>query len=152
VVAPKAATPGSPTNLALARPYNNLGIPGATVVDYATKTTDGGGAFDFVLRGLGTAPAQAVALHPTFITLWIGSNDVLGAVGRGPTIDGVPLPPTPAFRVAYGQVVETLKASGATIYAATIPDVTNIPFVTTIPPVVVNPATREPVIIDGQPV
>jgi lysophospholipase L1-like esterase len=152
VVSPKAAAPGTPTNLGLARPYNNLGIPGANAVDYASKTTDGGGPYDLVLRGLGTAPAQAVALHPTFITLWIGSNDVLGAVVRGTTIDGETLTPTPAFRVAYGQIVNTLKASGATIYAATIPDVTTLPFVTTIPPVVVNPATREPVIVDGQPV
>jgi lysophospholipase L1-like esterase len=149
VVAPKAASPGKPTNLALPRPYNNLGIPGANVVDYATTVTDGGGPFDLVLRGLGTAPAQAVALRPTFMTLWMGNNDVLGAVVRGTTIDGVTLTPTPAFRVAYAQVVNTLKTTGATIIAATIPDVTTIPFVTTIPPVVVNPATREPVIVNG---
>jgi lysophospholipase L1-like esterase len=150
LIGPKASTPGTPANLTLPRPYNNLGVPGATSVDCLSTTS--GGAHDLVLRGLGTAVQQAVALKPTFITLWIGNNDVLGAAISGEAVDGVTLTPTATFRAVYGQIVTALKTTGAPIVAANLPDVTTIPFVTTVPPVVVNPATRQPVLVNGQPV
>ena len=149
VIAPKAATAGAPKNLALARPYNNLAVPGATSVDALTRTTDAGGLHDLILRGLGTQVQQAVALRPTAITLWIGNNDVLGAALRGRAIDGVTLTPTATFRATYGQIVAALKTTGAFIVAANLPDVTTIPFVTTIRPYVVNPTTGAPVLIGG---
>jgi lysophospholipase L1-like esterase len=149
VIAPKAATAGAPKNLALARPYNNLAVPGATSIDALTRTTDAGGLHDLILRGLGTQVQQAVALRPTAITLWIGNNDVLGAALRGRAVDGVTLTPTATFRATYGQIVAALKTTGAFIVAANLPDVTTIPFVTTIRPYVVNPTTGAPVLIGG---
>jgi lysophospholipase L1-like esterase len=149
VIAPKAATAGAPKNLALARPYNNLAVPGATTVDALTRTTDAGGLHDLILRGLGTQVQQAVALRPTAITLWIGNNDVLGAALRGRAIDGVTLTPTAVFRATYGQIVAALKTTSAFIVAANLPDVTTIPFVTTIRPYVVNPSTGAPVLVGG---
>jgi lysophospholipase L1-like esterase len=149
VIAPKAASAGAPKNLALARPYNNLAVPGATSVDALTRTTDAGGLHDVILRGLGTQVAQAVALRPTFITLWVGNNDVLGAALRGRAIDGVTLTPTAVFRATYAQIVAALKTTGAFIVAANLPDVTTIPFVTTIKPYVVNPSTGAPVLVGG---
>jgi lysophospholipase L1-like esterase len=150
VIAPKAAASGAPKNLALARAYNNLAIPGATSVDALTRTTDAGGLHDLVLRGRGTQVAQAASLGPTFVTLWIGNNDVLGAAVRGRAIDGVTMTPAATFRTVYQGIVDALKATGARIVAANLPDVTTIPFVSTIPPIVVNPATRQPVLINGQ--
>ena len=149
VIAPKAATAGAPRNLALARPYNNLAVPGATSADALTRTTDAGGLHDLILRGLGTQVQQAVALRPTAITLWIGNNDVLGAALRGRAIDGVTLTPTATFRATYGQIVAALKTTSAFIVAANLPDVTTIPFVTTIRPYVVNPSTGAPVLVGG---
>lgn len=150
VIAPVSSTPGQPTNLGLARPYNNLAVPGATVIDALTRTS--GGLHDVILRGRGTQVAQAVALHPTFITLWIGNNDVLGAALRGQAVSGVTLTPAQNFRQAYTATLAALHQSGARIVVANLPDVTAIPFVTTIPPVVVNPATREPVVVEGRTV
>jgi len=152
IISPKAATAGQPNNLTLPRPYNNLGIPTASTPDYLSKVTDGGGPFDLVLRGLGTAVAQAVASRAAVYTLWIGNNDVLGAVVRGVAQDGVTLTPAPAFRSAYGQIVAALGSTGGKLIVATIPDVTAIPYVTTIPPMVVNPSTRQPVLVGGSPV
>jgi len=149
IIAPKASEPGSPTNLTLARPYNNLAVPGATSIDALETVTDDGGLHDLILRGLGTQVQQATALHPTFVTLWIGNNDVLGAAIAGRAVDGVTLTPTPIFDDVYRQIVAGLQATGARIVAANLPDVTAIPFVTTIPPVVVNPATRQPVQVNG---
>jgi lysophospholipase L1-like esterase len=152
IVAPGASEPGHPTNLFLPRPYNNLGVPGATTFDMVSTVTDGGGAHDLVLRRQGTALQEAAALHPTFITLWIGNNDALGAAVAGQAIDGITLTPVSKFRSFYSEIVSAVTATGAKIVAANIPDVTSIPFVTTIPPVVVNPSTREPVIVNGQTV
>jgi GDSL-like lipase/acylhydrolase family protein len=74
---------------------------------------------------------------------------VLGAALRGRAIDGVTLTPTAVFRATYGQIVSALKTTGAFIVAANLPDVTTIPFVTTIKPYVVNPATGAPVLVGG---
>lgn len=149
LILPRAGTPGVPTNLGLARPYNNMGVPGAVSVDLLTRRTDAGGIFDVILRNRGTAVEQAVGLRPTFLTLWIGSNDVLGAAIRGRAIDGVTLTPAATFRVAYQQIVSALRTTGARIVAANIPDVTSIPFVTTIPPFVVNPTNNQQVPLLG---
>jgi lysophospholipase L1-like esterase len=152
VISPKAPSPGAPNNTAVPRPYNNLGIPTANTPDYVSKTTDGGGAFDLVLRGLGTALDQAVALRASAYTLWIGNNDVLTAVVQGRAIDNVTLTTAANFRTAYNQIVTAVRATGGKLLVATIPDVTNIPFATTIPSVVVNPTTRQPVLVGGNPV
>jgi lysophospholipase L1-like esterase len=152
LIVPKSNRPGQPQNLALPRAYNNLAVPGATVLDAGTTTTDNGGLHDLILRGRGTQVAQAVAARPSVITLWIGNNDVLAAAVRGRAVDGVTLTPAPAFRAYYAGVVATLRNTGARIFAANLPDVTSIPYVTTIPPVVVNPTTGQPVLSNGQPI
>ncbi len=150
VIAPKSTGTGLPANYALDRPYDNLAVAGATSVDVLTRTT--GGLHDVILRGRGTQLQQAVSVHPTFVTLWIGSNDVLGAVTSGRAIDGVTMVPLETFRAAYSQIIASLVATGATVVTATIPDVTGAPFANAIPPVVVNPATGQPVLIGGRTV
>lgn len=150
VIAPKASLPGLPVNLLLPRPYNNLGVGGASTLDLLTRLS--GGSHDLVLRGLGTALNQALAQRPTLITLWIGNNDVLGAAVSGRAIDGVTLTPAAVFRAAYQQIVVALKSTGAPIAAANLPDVTSIPFVTALSRFVINPATGQPVLVSGQPV
>jgi hypothetical protein len=150
-----ASGTGAPTNLTLARPYDNMGIPGIVLADVenATSTTDSyshSAAIDLVLRGLGTQLAQALVLQPKFITCWIGNNDVLGFATSG----GVsPASPTAAanFEHFYQSLGEKLAASGAKVVVANIPNVTAIPFFTTLPGIVLD-ANRNPVIVDGNPV
>jgi lysophospholipase L1-like esterase len=149
-IAPKSTEQGAPLNLGLERPYNNLAVPSATVQD--ALVTDKGGYHDLVLRGQGSQVAQATALAPTFVTLWIGNNDVLGAVVRGRAVDGATLTPVEQFKSAYEQVVASLKATGASVIAANVPDVTTVPFATTLAPVVTDPLTGAPVIVNGRTV
>ncbi|MET0553707.1 MAG: SGNH/GDSL hydrolase family protein [Vicinamibacteria bacterium] len=152
LIVPKSNRTGAPQNLGLGRAYNNMAVPGATVLDSGTRATDNGGLHDLILRGRGTQVAQVVAARPSVITLWIGNNDVLGAAVRGRAVDGETLTPAAAFRDYYTGVVATLRNTGARIFAANLPDVTSIPYVTTIPPVVVNPTTGQPVLANNQPV
>ena len=154
VIGPKSASTGVPENLLLARPYNNLAVPGATASDALNDTGDpsAGGLAALILRGKGSQVAQGAFSRPTFITLWIGNNDVLAAAVRGQAIEGVTLTPVADFRATYTTIIAALKATGAPIVAANLGDVTTIPFVTTIPPVVVNPNTNQPILVDGNPV
>lgn len=154
VITPKATTFGTPENLSLNRPYNNLAVPGASLGDALTKITDGGsGMHDLILRGLGPQITQAVAQRPTLVTLWIGNNDVLRAATAGRAIEGVTLTPAATFRTQYQQLVDTLRSqTSAKMVAANLPDVTTIPFVTSVAPWVVNPATNQPVLVNGEKV
>jgi lysophospholipase L1-like esterase len=152
IVAPKAETAGAPRNAGLARSYNNLAVPGATVSDALSRATDGGGFHDVILRGRGTQVAQVVAARPSFVTVWIGNYDVLGAVIRGRAVEGVTVTPADTFRAAFQQVIAAVRATGARVVTANLPDVTTIPYVTTLSRLVVNPATGQPLVINGQQV
>jgi lysophospholipase L1-like esterase len=151
VIGPKAGQ-GSPANLNLQRPYNNLGVPGADVHDVVATVTDNGGLHDLILRGLGTQLQQALALQPTFVTIWIGNNDVLGAATSGRVIEGVTITPVAQFEADFKTIVNGVAGRGAKMAIANIPNVTGIPFVTTLPFVLLNPATNQPVLVNGQPV
>ncbi|HET9212737.1 MAG TPA: SGNH/GDSL hydrolase family protein [Thermoanaerobaculia bacterium] len=151
------ATPGlgQPLNLNLPRPYNNIAVPGATLHDLLTKTqsTSANDITDLILRQQGATQLQeGLALHPTFVTLWIGNNDALAAATSGIAIEGVTLTPPAQFTADYNTVVNAITAAGARMAVANIPDVTSIPFVTTIPRFLVNPRTNQLVLINGQPV
>ncbi len=143
---------GSPLNLSLPRPYDNLAVPGADVTDVLNTVTDGGGLHDLILRGIGTQLQQAVGLQPTFVTLWIGNNDALAAATSGIVIDGVTLTKLADFEADFAAVAGALASipSVTGLVFATVVEVTVAPFVTTIPPVVVDPVSGEPVLVGGQ--
>ena len=146
-----APTPGSgvPTNLNLPRPYDNLAVPGATVHDLLTKTasTSANDPTDLILRRLGfTQLQQGLSLKPTFVTLWIGNNDALGSATAG--TDQL-LTPLASFESDYRTIVGAIAATGAKMAIANIPDVTSIPFVTTLSRFIPNPATGQPALING---
>jgi lysophospholipase L1-like esterase len=148
-----ASGTGMPTNVNLDRAYDNLGIPGIILADLLTATDvassySGSSAIPLILRDQGTtAIQQALSLNPTLISCWIGNNDVLGYATSG----GVsPDSPTDAatFETLYTQLATALDASGANVIVANIPNVTSIPFFTTLPGVVLD-ANKQPVIVDG---
>jgi lysophospholipase L1-like esterase len=154
-----AAGTASPINLNLPRPYNNLSIPGANVTDVITligkeQATSTARIFaQFILRGLGTEVQQAIAQRPTFIAVWIGGNDALGAV-----LSGTPaaLTPVDTFRTSYNAMLDQLVAGApsAGMVVGNIPNnVLALPYLTTVPSVLIDPATRKPVIgPNGQPI
>ena len=164
VIGPTPGASGMPLNATLATPYNNLGIPGALAGDLATKTGNITNLltghinpatlmFDIVLRdGQHTALEQAISLNPTFVTVWIGNNDVLGAALAGVALEGVTLTPKAVFQQEYATLIGGLRQylPSAGIVVATVPDVTSIPFVTTIKPYLVNPANGSHIPLLGE--
>jgi len=135
------ASSGTPLNLTYPAPYNNLGVPGAFVWDVLNAkdsmscwSAQGGvrdGFFNLILRGLGTQFSEAKLLHPTFVTLWIGNNDVLGYATSGGLST---LTPPTYFDNFYNQLADSIASLGAGVVVATIPDVTTIPYFTTVGP------------------
>ena len=135
---------GVPLNLNYPAPYNNLGIPGAMLYDvlnakdslscYSGKYFGQPNPFfNLILRGLGTQFDQAKLLNPTLVTCWIGNNDILGYATNG----GVPsalLTPAATFSFLYAQLGDSLASLGAKVVVANIPEVTTIPFFTTVGP------------------
>ncbi len=155
VIIPTPGNPGVPTNATLQGAYNNLGIPGANTKNLIATTGDINKVltgnidpktimYDLILRdGAHTALQQAIGAAPSFVTVWAGNNDVLGAVTSAVAIDGVTVTPTADFQTSYTAILGALRVQlpSAAIVVATIPDVGAIPFATTIKPYIVNPAT-----------
>ncbi|MGB1451528.1 MAG: G-D-S-L family lipolytic protein, partial [Marinirhabdus sp.] len=128
-------------------PFNNMGVPGAKSFHLVTP---GYGAFNpFYARFQTSATASiledAVSLNPSFFTLWIGSNDILGyATSGGSGVDQTgnldpatygPNDITDAnvFAAALNQQVTALNASASGGVLVNLSDVTSIPYFTTVP-------------------
>lgn len=139
---------GTPLYLTYPAPYNNLGVPGALVYDVLNATSGttcasyvfGNPAtrssnpfFDIILRGNGSQFTQTKLLHPTFITIWIGANDVLGYATSGGFSPSAPTP-TATFQYLYNQMADSIASLGAKVVVANVPDVTSIPFFNTVGP------------------
>ncbi len=160
---------GDPLNALLPRPYNNLGMPGAEVGDLTqlTSVNPFGSSLEqisaLVLRNFPGSPFNdtnaveqaasllAPAASNAIETLWIGNNNVLGASTSGIVVDGVTLISEADFQQQFDAILAGVPP-GTTLVVATIPDVTAIPFSSTIPPILVDPTTQEPVLVDGQPI
>jgi lysophospholipase L1-like esterase len=145
VIGPKGLTAGSPTNTALARPYDNLGIPGIPLAGFMDTTGTYQSAplgRDAILRWTsGPFPKnvfkQAVALSPDLMTFWLGANDVLGYATSGGVSPAAPTP-TATFTALYTQALGNIRASlpNVKLVVANIPDVKAIPFFNTVGPAV----------------
>ena len=155
-----AAGQGQPLNATHPQPFHNLSVPGANVRD-VTSITGGeqnpqGTAQQtarFILRGLGTAVDQAIAQQATFVAIWIGGNDLLGAVLSGNSAN---LTPVDTFRTAYNTMLDRLTTGlpNAGMVVGTLPtNAAALPLVSTVPPFIVDPVTRQPVRgPDGNPI
>ncbi len=66
----------------------------------------------------------------TFFTNWLGNNDALGYATSGGA--GDVLTPAATFTTKYTTLINRLTANGAKGVCATIPDVTTIPYFTTV--------------------
>ena len=165
ITAASANSTLQPTDVGLLRPFNNLGVPGAIAYDlidtsdFATKAFLRQNPFFYsILRSSAfgkSVVAQALALKPTFVSVWIGANDVLGYATSGGTTGSDPathtLPTDVAtFTGVYDQIMNALLtgAPNAKFVVANIPDVAAIPFFTTLPPFVLGP-NGSPIVVSG---
>jgi len=129
-------------------PFNNLGVPGAKSFHLLAPgygniaNVQLGLANPYFVRMTGTKPdisvlEMAVSQSPSFFSLWIGNNDVLGYATTGgdgtDPITPVSGAPGQGFDGSYGALIATLTAGGAQGVVANIPNVTDVPHFTTVP-------------------
>ena len=141
---------GAPLMSGFGRPYNNLSVPGYTVgaALASNGTTAGDVLGSLILRGLGTEVTQAISLHPTFIALWLGGNDFLGAVSQGnPAL----LTSTTAFATQYKALLDALVAGApnAGMVVGTLPESFAAAPLTNSLPAVVFDSNFQPVVVGG---
>lgn len=146
VIGPAGVPPGAPKNTSLARPYDNLGVPGAVIYDFLDTTAFALKAvpprsnpfFQLVLRSSTFGKRmldQAKKLNPDLVTFWLGYNDVLGYATSGGVSPAAPTS-TGLFSVLYNASLDSLRAQlpNAKIVVATIPNVAITPYFTTVGP------------------
>lgn len=148
-------TPTTDITNVLSGPFNNMGVPGVKSFHLLS-----GGYGDISGVPLGTANpyfvrfastpqttilVDAVAQNPSFFSLFIGNNDVLsfatsGGIGIDQTGNLDPssygsndITDPQVFASVYSQIVTAMVGTGADGVLLNIPDVTTIPYFTTIP-------------------
>ncbi len=147
---------GSPTtdiSNVISGNFNNMGVPGARSFDLLFPGYGNVANFPlanpyfirFASEPNATVIGDAVAQNPSFFSLWIGNNDILGfATSGGAGVDQTGnLDPSTystnditdpnVFASAYAQQVQALTGTGAQGVLVNLPDVTSIPFFTTVP-------------------
>lgn len=128
----------------LTGPFNNLGVPGAKSFHLLAPNYGNvagvmaGTANPYFVRFRSSAAtsviADAMTQQPTFFSLWIGNNDVLGYATTGG--DGTnPITPSAGapgvgFDATYSTLLSTLTSQGAKGVVANIPYVSTIPHFT----------------------
>ncbi len=139
----------------LSGPFNNVGVPGAKSYHLlydgygnpANLATDPATANPYFVRMASalnaTVLGDAMSQSPSFFSLWIGNNDVLGYASSGGESDMMsddydPITPSAGlpgvgFDQTYGALITTLTSGGAQGIVANIPYVTTIPHFTTVP-------------------
>lgn len=111
---------------------NNVSVPGATIANATTNDPSQGAATSplttFILGGR-TQAEVAAEVDPTFASVWLGNNDVLGAALAGNT---ALITPQDRFESQYTAALDELEAAGAD--AGVLIGVANVAFIPNLSP------------------
>ncbi|WP_394758330.1 G-D-S-L family lipolytic protein [Flavobacterium sp.] len=128
--------------------FNNMGIPGAKSFHLITAGYGSVAGNPYFARFASNPMAKviddAIAQTPTFFSLWIGGNDVLGyATGGGVTTTESPstgnnITPNATFDASYNALASQLAAGGKKGVVANLPYVSTLPYFSRVP---YNPVT-----------
>ena len=110
----------------------NVAVPGAEALDLL-KNGPGPGtnsnALTLLMLGGRTQIQAMMAAHPTFVSVWAGNNDVLGAATNSANAgDSTLITPIATFQTTYADIVDSVSASGASAILIGVANVTAIPF------------------------
>ena len=133
VPAPGTPDPGNFSSIAAEGPFHNLGVPGAhtahllfpgygTLNPYYGRFASNPGSSSII--------GEALALQPSFFSLWVGNNEVLAYAVQGGV--GAGITPVEEFQTFYAALLQQLTPNAKGVLA-NIPDISSIPFFRTIP-------------------
>jgi lysophospholipase L1-like esterase len=127
-------------------PFHNIGVPGAKAITVVYpgygNPANGLGNYNPFFTRMASNPAtasmlsDAATLQPTFFSLFIGNNDVLGYATSGGTSDAI----TPSggaagvgFDASVDAIITQLSATATKGVIGNVPYVTSLPYFTTVP-------------------
>jgi phospholipase/lecithinase/hemolysin len=121
---------------------NNLSIPGIRMADLNTMgygSTQGNPFFERLTDNPGQTylqyvQAQAQAANHTFFSVWMAENDVLGYATSGGAFADRAITPVPQFDARFTELLNAVDGPNREGILVTVPDVTTIPFFTTVGP------------------
>lgn len=115
--------------------FGNYGIPGLKLSEVFNTSVPNASSNPFFARMSSSANASVIddafASQPTFFSLFLGLEEVLEYAKSGGTNEHIT--PNILFASYYEQVLQIATANGSKGVLATIPDVSEIPYFTTIP-------------------
>lgn len=133
-------------SVAASGPFNNMGVPGAKSITIIYpgygNPGNGRGNYNPYYTRMSVVPSStsilgdAAAQQPTFFSLSVGADDVLPYAVTGGDADFITPSagaPGSGFDASVDLIVNTLSANGTKGVIANVPDVTAMPFFTTIP-------------------
>ena len=123
--------------------FHNIGVPGAKsfhllAAEYGNPALGAGNFNPFYARfasspGVSTMVSDAVSNSPSFATLWIGGNDVLGyALEGGENENGEGITPGAIFEASLNGIVSNLFGNDTKGAIANIPNIGTLPYFTAI--------------------
>lgn len=134
------------TNIYSEGPFNNMGVPGARAITVVYpgygNPANGLGKYNPFFTRMASNPSSAsmlgdaAAQNPTFFSLFIGNNDVLGYASSGGAADFITPSsgaPGAGFDASIDAIIATMTANGAKGVIGNIPDITSLPYFTTVP-------------------
>ena len=114
-------------------PQNNVAISGATTamaLNRAAVANPANTRDSLYSRTLAVGQTQVTAMlaqDPTFVSVELGANEVLGAATSGIVAPGVTFVPYAAWEPDYVKVIDSVKKTGARALLVTVPLVASIP-------------------------
>jgi lysophospholipase L1-like esterase len=111
---------------------NNLAVPGARVTELLSNfgvPVSSSNALTTFFLGAKTQLERMAEAQPTFVSVWIGNNDVLGAL-TSQSNPGNPalITPLSQFTAQYDSVLDAIQATGAKAALVSVADVSIIPY------------------------
>lgn len=95
---------------------NNVAVPGARSVDPTATSSSSSNILTSLFLGGRTQVKRALEARPTFATIWIGNNDVLGfAVADGRTAALAGMTSTTQFQTNYDAMINELVAGAPNV-------------------------------------
>ena len=113
--------------------FGNFGVPGLKLMQVSNSNLSATNAFFARMASSLSASVldDAIASNPTFFSVFLGVEDVMDFAKSGGTIEN--LPSATSFQNAYTNLLQVMTANGSKGVIATIPDVSEMPYFTTIP-------------------
>jgi lysophospholipase L1-like esterase len=112
-------------------PISNVAFPGAVVAELLNNFGDDPSPTDVyktLLLGGRTQAELLRSLKPTFVSIWIGANDVLDALLATNPGDPTKVTDPTAFAASYDSVLDAVHAEGARAILLSVPNVTVSPY------------------------